>query len=169
MARHRGMKAPINSVKHYISHTELNIAAGGISVQPAVHAVTVNAVTNTSDVREGSIVKAVYVERWLIGDEAAGVNSQFVLTVEKKREGEPDMTFTNASNLQAYLNKKNILYTTQGIVASSNGSSTVPVIRQWVLIPKGKQRFGLGDELHVNIAFVTKGTTCGMETYKEYY
>ncbi len=163
------MKAPINSVKHFIAHTELNIAAGGISVQPVIHAVSVNAITNTSDVREGCSIKAVFIERWLIGDEAAGVNSQFVLTVEKKREGEADMTNANALNLQAYLNKKNILYTTQGIVSSSDGGNPIPVVRQWIAIPKGKQRFGLGDELHVNIAFVTKGTVCGIEIYKEYY
>ncbi len=167
--RHRGVKPVITTTKHYVHHTEFNIAAGGISVQPAVHAVTVNNITAAHDVREGSVIKAVYIERWLVGDDAAGINAQFNLTVEKKSGSQPDMTFANSANLGAYPNKKNILYTTQGIVGSSDGFSPIPVIRQYILIPKGKQRFGLDDELHVNISFVTKGTTCGLETFKEYY
>ncbi len=167
--RHRGSRPVINSVKHFTHHTEADISAGGIQNGEAVSAVTVNAITNSQDIREGSVVKAIYVERWLIGNGAAGVNAQFNLTVEKKRALEADMTFAQSATLTAYPNKKNILYTTQGIVPSSDGGNTVPVIRQWIAIPKGKQRFGLDDEIMVNVAFTTAGTTCGIEIFKEYY
>ncbi len=157
---------PINSVKHYVQHTNLAQASGTIANQIAVDAVIAPAVANTFSVKEGSVIKAVFVERWLMADVGAGVSSQFTLTIEKKRDPEPDMTAAQSANLQAYPNKKNILYTTQGILVGA--SQAVPVFRQWIAIPKGKQRFGLDDQLMVNIAFVNSGRSCGMETYKEY-
>ncbi len=163
----RKMLAPINSVKHYVHHPEALIAVGGILNQNAVEAAQAPAVANPWTVKEGSIVKAIYIERWLIGD-SAGAVSQFNLTVEKKRSGEPDMTFAQSANLGAYPNKKNILYTTQGIVPSIVGGPTVPVIRQYILIPKGKQRMGLNDEIMVNISAVAALRQCGIETFKEY-
>ncbi len=167
MPRHR-MVAPINTVKHYVTQVDVVIATGVILNHAAINAVVAPATANTNEVREGAIVKAIYIERWLSGDEAT-VPSQFVLTVEKKRVTELAMTFAQSLVLQAYPNKKNILYTTQGVLTTTKlGGNTVPVIRQYILIPKGKQRFGLGDQLFVNIAFVTSGHACGIETYKEY-
>jgi len=163
----RKMLAPINTVKHYVQHPSALLLTGTIVNQPIVLAVVAPATGATNEVREGAVIKAVYIERWVIGDSAATV-SQFTLTIEKKRQAEPDQNFTNSQNLSAYPNKKNILYTTQGIVGSVDGAPTVPVFRQYIMIPKGKQRFGAGDELMVNIACITPLRHCGIETYKEY-
>ncbi len=168
MVRHRRMLAPIMSIKHYIPTSIGQIASGSILNQKLVHGVVAPANTNTFDVIEGATVKAVYIEMWLVSNQGAGDESQFVLTVEKKRAVETDMSNSNALNLQAYSNKKNILYTTQGIVGSSSITGAVPVIRQYILIPKGKQRFGLDDELFVNVAAVGLLQRCGIATYKEY-
>ncbi len=57
---------------------------------------------------------------------------------------------------------------TQGVFGDKFTNS-VALVRQWFKIPKGKQRFGLGDQL-----FVTAQSTgqdfqlCGFATYKEY-
>jgi len=163
----RKMLAPINTVKHYVHNSKSTILSGTVANQPIVVASVAPAVSNAFDVREGAVVKAVYVERWLIS-EGTSVTSQFTLTIEKKRVAEADMTFTQSQNLGAYPNKKNILYTTQGILPAINGGPTVPVIRQYVLIPKGKQRFGAGDELVVNIAVIIDSQACGIATFKEY-
>ncbi len=163
------MLAPINSIKHYVQHTDAVIASGAIVNDRIVDAVVAPAAASPNQVTQGSVVKAVYIERWILGEGAAAVPSQFTLIVEKTVAGQTLMTFTESQNLSSYKNKKNILYTTQGIVGEASvGASTVPIIRTWVLIPKGKQRFGLEDELLCHIAFVTSGRRCGIETYKEY-
>jgi len=161
------MLAPINTVKHYVQHSSALLASSAIISLVEVTAAAAPATATSATVREGAVVKAVYIEQWLLGDGAATV-SQFTLTVEKKRIAEPDMTFSQSQNLGAYPNKKNILYTTQGILGSIDGAPTVPVIRQYIAIPKGKQRFGAGDELVVNIAAIVALRRCGMATFKEY-
>ncbi len=164
------MRSPINSVKHYVQFPNATLASGASITQPQITAVVAPAQIDTSSVKEGSIVKAIFIEKWLVGDSGVdGTPSQFVLTVEKKRVAETDMTAAQSNTLAAYPNKKNILYTTMGIVTNSkNGGPTAPVIRNWVKIPKGKQRFGLGDELVVNIAAIVTVRHCGFSTYKEY-
>lgn len=79
----------------------------------------------------------------------------------------PAMTFTNSATLDSYSNKKNVLYTTQGLTPDANGNP-IPFVRQWFKIPKGKQRFGLTDSLVLNIsANVEDVTHCGLMIYKE--
>jgi len=138
--------APINTVKHYVQDPSFEVATSTIREHVVVDAVTAPATSSAAAVKEGSIVKAVYIERWLGGKGSANVVSLFNLTVEKKRDLEPSMTFAQSQNLGAYPNKKNILYTTQGnLSAQVNGSPHIPVIRNYIAIPKGKQRFGLDD------------------------
>ncbi len=162
------MVAPINSIKHYVPRVKATVATGAISNTEIVDAVVAPANAAPKQVLEGSVVKAIYVELWIGSNEAAGSESTFILTVEKKRITETDMTNTNALNLGAYLNKKNILFTSQGIVGSLAVSGAVPVIRNWVMIPKGKQRFGLGDQFLLNVAAVGALEICGITTFKEY-
>ncbi len=162
----RKMLAPINTVKHYVHHSNAVTATGAITNQGVVLAVVAPATGSATQVREGAIVKAVYIERWLISDQAT--LAQFTLVIEKKRQAEPDMTFAQSQNLGAYPNKKNILYTSQGILGAIAGAPTVPVFRQFIMIPKGKQRFGAGDELMVNIGAVSAVRHCGIDTFKEY-
>ncbi len=162
------MVAPINSIKHYVPRTSLAVASGAISNFEVIDAVVAPANAAPKQIIEGAVIKAVYIEAWLGSNEAAASESTFVLTVEKKRITESDMTHTQALNLGSYPNKKNILYTTQGIVGSLAVSGTIPVIRNWVLIPKGKQRFGLGDQFLLNVAAVGAIQFCGITTFKEY-
>ncbi len=167
--RHRKMLSPINTVKHYVHHSNLAVMSGAISNQNICVAVIAPAVATSATVREGAVIKALYIERWIIGDGATNTPTQFTLVIEKKRTQEADMTNAQANNLGVYPNKKNILYTTQGILgAGIDGNQAMPVFRQWILIPKGKQRFGSGDEVLVNIAAVGDIRVCGIDTYKEY-
>ncbi len=166
--RHRRMAAPINSIKHYVPQANIAITSGNIVNFLVVDAVVAPAISNAFDVTEGAVIKAVYVEIWLASNAGAASESQFVLTIEKKRDQEADMTNTQALNLGSYPNKKNILYTTQGILGSLAVTGTVPVVRNWVLIPKGKQRFGSNDQFMINVAAVGGMQMCGITTYKEY-
>ncbi len=164
------MVAPINSIKHYVGLPLATITAGNVQNNELVDAQVAPASAAAEDVHEGSLVKAVFIEMWIVNDGASGLETQFTVALEKKPSDGPDMTFTNSQNLGAYPNKKNILYVTQGVLAPFlNGQSSVPIIRNWVLIPKGKQRFGLGDQLVLNMSAVGQDIRrCGISTYKEY-
>ncbi len=123
-----------------------------------------------TDVRVGAVVKAVYVEMWYMG---SGTQPVFqVSTLEKLSGGAPFMEFTDANTLNAYPNKKNILYLTQGLVGDAN-SNPIPIFRGWFKIPKGKQRIGIGDQIVFNVNAFGEADqdieVCGQFTYKEYF
>ncbi len=163
------MVAPINSLKHYVHLTNTLIASGVLLTNAIVHAVIAPATTNPQDVKQGAVVKAVYFERWLLGDSATGNTATFTVIVEKVPGNGTPMTFAQSLNLGGYPNKKNILYTTQGIVSdTADGSNPVPVIRGWIKIPKGKQRMGLDDIINIHVSAVGALRACGIATYKEY-
>ncbi len=165
----RRMLAPINSVKHYVQLSNTAIASGAKQSQDVVHAVVAPATGTTADVKEGSIVKAIFFERWVLGDDVTGNSGQFTLAIEKLPGGGTPMTVTNLLNLGAYNNKKNILYTTQALIGSSiDGSPGIPMIRGWIKIPKGKQRMGKDDKIILHVNAVGKLRVCGFSTYKEY-
>ncbi len=164
------MLAPIISVKHYVQKTNASIASGSAVSVIVVAAVANSALpTNTSHVKEGSIVKAIYLEFWLKGNGAADEDTQFNFIVFKNPGGANDMSVTDSLNMQAYDNKKNIFFASQGVIGGVGGGQSVPVIRQWLKIPKGKQRMGLADEITVFIGTTGQSMqACGLAVYKEY-
>ncbi len=161
------MLATVNSTKHIINHSALAVATGAITNLIEINAVALSAVSASVDVRSGSVIKAIHIELWILGLGAAEP-ATYNLTVEKAKGGQPNMTFAQAVSLMAYPNKANILFTAQGFVGDDTNNA-IPVLREWVPIPKGKQRFALGDELRINIAGITGVQVCGVSIYKEYY
>ncbi len=165
------MRAVISSRKHYVQFTEFTVASATVTSHTYVQGVNPSAVNANFEVEEGSIVKAIYLEYWLQGDETA-VGS-FVFTVEKQQASIGPPTFSQMTTLDAYPNKKNVLFTSQGLIAAGSGSSSgnpSPILRQWIKIPKGKQRFGLQDKIIVNIAALGASAIvgCAFGTYKDY-
>ncbi len=166
--RHRRMVAPINAIKHYVQVENNQIATGAVRAFEIVSGVAQNAVAATDDVVEGSIVKAVFIEWWVKSFAGAGEDTKFQLVVEKVPTSSASATFAEMNNLMPYANKKNILFFSQGVIGDLTTQS-IPVVRNWFLIPKGKQRFGLGDRLVATLS--ATGATiqnCGFGTYKEY-
>ncbi len=167
--RRRRMLAPINTNKHFVHKSISTVNSGAIVNLVVADSVLAPAVANTFDVTEGAVIKAVYIEIWLGGKGVVAEPTMFNLTVERINANATAMTFTNAANLQAYANKKNILYTTQGITGSNSSGPTNPIIRNWISIPKGKQRMGFQDKIVVNIAATGQNLyICGIFIYKEY-
>ncbi len=160
------MKPVIHSEKHYVQQTRSQAVTVSLSPIDIIVAQAVSAKAAVDDVIEGAIVKAVFVEMWILD---SGNDGSFVLTLEKLPAGKAKMSFTQSNALGTYVNKKNILYTTQGLSPNDGIGNPVPVIRDWFKIPKGKQRFGLGDELVLNITNNGTGNLdfCGFFTYKE--
>jgi len=132
-----------------------------------VDAVESTIANSATEVVEGSIVKAVFIEMWL---QNTGNLGAFTVTLVKVPEFGTGPTFAQHAALFTYSNKKNILYTTQGLAPDDAVQGPVNVLRTWFKIPKGKQRFGLGDRLILSISNTSAGSLnrCGFSTYKEY-
>ncbi len=149
-------------------HIVFNVNAATLFVVDEIDAVQIQDISVVNEVRAGAVIKAIYIESWITSQSASAAAS-FTIVVEKIKGGQPDMTFAQSQNLENYPNKANILYTTQGLIGA-NINNAVPILKQWIAIPKGKQRFALGDKLHVNYVSITNGISiCGVTIYKEYY
>ncbi len=157
----------VHSVKHYAQTPINQIATGVREINTVVTAVERTTANTATEVPEGAIIKAVYFEMWL---QNQGNLGEFILTISKDPEGATGPTFNEHATLFFYTNKKNILYTSQGLTPNDAISGPINVLRQWVKIPKSKQRFGLGDGIHLNISNVSSNdlNRCGFTTYKEY-
>ncbi len=159
------MRPVIHSQKHYVQisrSTVLTVAATTIDLVLARAAPT-----GVDEVIEGAVVKAVFVELWLLNSSNDGSD---IVTVQKSSSTAVAPTFANMNALDAYALKKNILFTHQGLSSNNGVGNPVQVLNGWIKIPKSKQRFGLGDELILNIANNGPSTLefCGFATYKEY-
>ncbi len=160
------MRAPVTSVKHYVQKSLTTVASGTIDSFTVVHAVTTAANTDSDEVQEGSVVKAVYVEMWARSGTAT--EGAVLISLYKKPGIGTAMSFADHIALFDYDNKKNILYHTQGLTNSTDVAAT-PFIRQWFKIPKGKQRMGLNDSIILAVsAQVLSVDICGFAVYKEY-
>ncbi len=157
------MRAVIHSQKHYVQVSLSTVLAGSrlaVSIANAVELPTIG-----SHVKEGSIIKAVFVELWVrAGDTAPG--STLVTLVKTEQSSTP--SFADLTDLNNWDNKKNVFYHTQGLT-NDQDADAIPFVRQWFQIPKGKRRFGLGDNLFLCIAAqALDNIVCGFMTYKEY-
>ena len=160
------MRPIIHSTKHYVQQTRsevATVATTSIDIIRSVESTTANLV---DEISEGSSVRAVYVEMWLLDTANDG---SFIVSLEKRPGGLGAITFASQNALGGYANKRNILYMTQGLSPNNGVGNPVPIIRQWFKIPKGKQRFGLSERLVLNIT--NNGLNdlefCGFFTYKE--
>ncbi len=160
------MKAPIHSQKHVIQNSLFAIAGGALTTVTIVNAVNVVNKNLSSEVEQGSIIKAVYVEYWLTGDDA--VQGTAIVTLEKLSAAATTMTAAQSGALDSYPNKKNVLFTFMGLTPP-NTQYPMVAVKGWIKIPRGKQRFGLDDKLLINFHGQSDGLqVCGFSIYKEY-
>jgi len=160
------VKPQIHSKKHIVQYPQDTIPMGTVRATELVKA-EVGAGAVASEIEIGSLVKAIYIEVWVNGD-GAQFGSQ-ILIVEKTNQSSPSATFSDLANLYAYANRAQVLFTTEGLVGDSN-SNPIPLIRQWIKIPKGKQRFAQGDRLILTVSSQADDLQiCGMSIYKEYF
>jgi len=157
----------VHSTKHYLQFPIDQISTATTQAIVLVEAVQSTLANLAQEVEEGAIVKAVFVELWL---QNQGNLGEAIVNVTKVPEFGPGPTFTQAAALFSYPNKKNVLFTHQGLTSNDGVSGPLAPIRHWVKIPKSKQRFGLGDRLVLTIANVSSGdlNRCGIAIYKEY-
>ncbi len=157
----------VHSTKHYHQITLSTVLTVARNNEILASAVALQDANTSNEVVEGAIIKAVYFEMWLIGGSA---DEFFTCIISKNPSGHGPPSFTEMTQLFTWDNKKNILFTAQGLASNDGVGNPIPVYRGWIKIPKSKQRFGLGDSLAFTIASrgADKITYCGFATYKEY-
>jgi len=155
----------VHSKKHYVQVSLATISGGTSVVTNLVVAVDIVTTSNV-EVLTGSTIKAVFVEMWIRSTELSP--GTVLVSLVKCQDGQ-SITFSDHINLNDYNNKKNVFYHTQGLT-NENSADAIPFIRQWFKIPKGKQRFGLGDTLRLIVSSqaIIDNVQCGFATYKEY-
>ena len=161
------VRPTINSVKHVNQYTLAEVgpaAKTNLVIAKTVQGPDANL---PSEVREGAVIKAVYLELWFLG--TGQQPTTIFCFVEKITSEQGSGSFTALQNVFTYGNKANILEMHQGVVGDAN-TNPVPFWRGWIKIPKGKQRFRNGDELNISISSITEATQwCGLSIFKEYF
>ncbi len=159
------MKAPINSTKHYVHIPIQSIADGARGSIILSTSVILPATAAANEVREGSVIKAIFLELWLSND-TADFTANACMGILQQGAAVP--TFAQMNNMGAFEGKNNILEFHQGLAAADG--NVIPMFRGWIKIPKGKQRQALGNETFCAASFTgSAGQFCGFATYKEYY
>jgi len=154
-------------VKHYRQITRSQVLATALNTERLAIAVNPTAANLESEVAEGSLIKAVYVELWLL---STGNDGSDVVVLSKNADNSAGITFAEAATLFTYTEKKNILFTHQGLSSNDAVGNPIAVMRGWYKIPKSKQRFGLGDVLNLSVGNFGANALdyCGFAIYKEY-
>ncbi len=160
------MRPVINSEKRIVQESLSSVNALSTAGTNFVDAVQDPTASDPREIAIGSVVKAVYVEIWVLA--TSQQPATFNVIICKKATGTISPNFTQHQNLNGWDGKKNILEMHQGLVGDAN-SNPVPFFRGWIKIPKGKQRFGLGDKMLFSIAAITEDVQwCGHFIYKVY-
>ncbi len=161
------MRPIIKSTKHYVQMSLSTIAAGARLTVILAEGVDIVDKNDPDEVEEGAVLKACYVELWTQQD---GNDGSEVIILAKEMEAGIGPSTTEMAALSDYNNKKNILFTHQGLASNESIGNPIPIMRGWYKIPKSKQRFGLGDKLNLTLFNPSANvlTFCGFATYKEY-
>ncbi len=161
------MRPVIHSTKHYVQITRSTVLTVARNIEDIVLSVEGTVANAVDEVVEGAVVKAIYLELWLMNSSNDGSD---VVIVAKHPSSETGPPFGTMNSLGTYTNKKNILFVHQGLSSNNGVGNPVAILRNWIKIPKSKQRFGLGDSLRITIANNGPSSLeyCGFATYKEY-
>ncbi len=157
----------VHSKKHFVQVSLQTVTASTIDTTTVINAVAAQDNDTVFDVDEGSTIKAVHMEMWVRTQSTSP--GSFVAILYKNQGGGTNATTTEMAALGSYDNKKNVFYSTQGLINDADADA-IALYKGWLKIPKSKQRFGLGDKLLFSL--FAQGaldiTQCGMFIYKEY-
>ena len=160
------VRPSIHSTKHYVQQSIGTSVVGTLTNVKIAASVAVVDKNQVFEVEEGSQIKAIYFEMWLRSAATAGSSFTFIINKSSTTIAQP--TAAEMAALGDWDNKKNILYTSQGLLNDVDADA-MSVFRGWLKIPKGKQRMGFGDEFEWTLSAIGQSINfCGFQTYKEY-
>ncbi len=157
----------VHSTKHYVQFSRGQVTTSSVGVLDIALAVESTVANLVDEVQEGSTIKAIYIELWLIDN---GNDGSQVTALVKLPANVATVTYANMNALGTYTNKRNVWYVTQGLTPNDGVAQPVAVMRQFFKVPKSKQRMALGDSIRLVIAnnSLQDLNFCGFATYKEY-
>ncbi len=160
------VKPKVHSTKHYVQTSIETVTGGAVTNKIIALAVAVADKNTVNEIEEGADIKAIYHEYWLRSASTTAASGQAILY---KTEGDTATpSTTEMAALGDWVNKKNIMYTTMGLY-NDQDSLAIPIYKGWLPIPKGKQRFGLGDGFRLSVFSPTVDLhLCGFSLFKEY-
>ncbi len=161
------MRAVIKSRKHIVQLPFNAITTAQREVNVLALVVDRTLADLATEVAEGSIIKAVFVEMWL---QNSANDGHSIVMLEKATSGATGPSVTNMADIDSYANKKNVFFIHEGLTSNDGVGNPIPVMNSWFKIPKSKQRFGLGDRLVLSISNPSSNNLnrCGKVIYKEY-
>jgi len=163
------MRPVIHSKKHIVQISQGTIAQAAV-VNISLADAAESPSTTPNGIIEGASLKNVFVELWL-GNASTSVVGSYTCILYKNPSGGGDIGTASMAALHDYVNKKNILFTSQALVPPTDGGQ-VKVMGDWYKIPRGKQRFGLDDSLLIcvrnNNSTAVDINFCGVAVFKEY-
>ncbi len=160
------VKPVIHATKHYVQISLDTITAAAVNDYSIAVAVKVEDKNQVFEVEEGTVIKAIYVELWCRAGGTTASSGQMI--IYKKQSDTTVPTTTEMAALGGWNNKRNIMYTTQGLFNDIDADA-LALFKGWIKIPKGKQRMGLGDAWKISVfAPLQDLQVCGFSTYKEY-
>ncbi len=159
------MRPRVITTKHIVQQSLATATAGNRINIKLISAVAASDVNLASEIQEGSVISAIYLEYWIKTNDSS--EGTAIAVVTKLSNGVANPSSGEMALLNDYQNKKNIFFTFMGLTNPNTGVGT-PMLHMWLKIPKGKQRFGLGDELVLTLLSQT-GTLqlCGFTIFKE--
>ncbi len=156
----------VHSIKHYVQFSIATVTGGAVVTNAIATGVAREDVNLVNEVAEGNSVKAIYFELWVRAGSTTPSSGQLI--VYKKQTDASNPSAADMAALGNWDNKRNILYTTMGLF-NDQDADAIAAFKGWIKIPKGKQRFTLGDDLNFSIFAATVDLQiCGFATYKEY-
>jgi len=160
------VKPIINSEKRIRQVSLTNVSPLGVGREFIAEVKRDPNLSDPTEIAVGTVIKAVYIELWLLATSQQPNTS--VVAFLKATNGSDGPIPSEMLNLNAYGGKKNIFEMHQGLTGDANTNSS-PFFRGWVKVPKGKQRFGLGDNLQIAITPITEDIQyCGVFIFKAY-
>ncbi len=159
------VRPTVHSTKHYTQFSISTVTGGQVDELDIIEAVAVANKDISKEVEEGASIKAVYIELWARAGSTTPASGQMIIFKTTNSAGP---STTNMAALNNWPNKKNIFYTTMGLF-NDQDADAIAIYKGWLKIPRGKQRFGLGDQLRIAVFSPTIDLQlCGFATYKEY-
>jgi len=158
------MRPIVKSKKHLVQFPFNAIATG---TTEGLRLVDADNGTAANSVEEGAIVKAIFIEMWT---QNSANDGHEVITLTKDSQNQPGPTFAEMAALMTWDNKKNILFTHEGLTSNDGVGNPIRPVHGWFKIPKGKQRMGFEDKIHLTISNPSSNSLnrCGVAIYKEY-
>ncbi len=168
MARfRRGMRSPINRIKHVVDSSG-TLTAGTPIVQSLAKSDDAPVLANTTECLTGSVVNGIYLHLEAVPNETDAGAIPNVYMMVMKNPG-ANLTFPSPNAVGADDNKRYVIHQEMIMLNNLAGGNPRSVFNGVIVIPKGYRRMGPGDALQisvfstaVNIAF------CYQAHYKEF-